>query len=204
VARVRLTTRRPRALERSGDDRRHEAERDYQRCVANERPESAANAAFKGGRGVSRSPAPTVMVLVPAAIWALCSGATCQARARQTGNVRLPWLYTHLRTDPAGPVPNPPQKSAGPPMGKAAGDQGRVTPAHAAAHPGAREMAEAGHHRLVCALPVGRARLAPPPHPSIARRAIAARSFRRRSLSPGRTGPHRPLSGGAARPAAWV
>src|SRR6266852_4610292 len=46
----------------------------HQRCVANERPESAANAAFKGGRGVSRSPAPTVMVLVPAAIWALCSG----------------------------------------------------------------------------------------------------------------------------------
>src|SRR5205807_9281745 len=41
-------------------------------------------------------------------------GATCRVRARQTGNVRLPWLYTHLRTDPARPVPNPPQKSAGP------------------------------------------------------------------------------------------
>ena len=77
-------------------------------------------------------------------------GATCQARARQTGNVRLPWLYPHLRTDPARPVPNPPQKSAGPPMCEAAGDQGRTAPAHAAAHPRAREMAEAGHHRLLC------------------------------------------------------
>src|SRR5215211_2920969 len=36
-----------------------------------------------------------------------------------------------LRTDPARPVPNPPQKSAGPPMCKAAGDQGRTAPAHA-------------------------------------------------------------------------
>ena len=77
-------------------------------------------------------------------------GSTCQARARQTGNVRLPWLYTHLRTDPAGPVPNPSQKSAGPPMGEAAGDQGRATPAHAAVHSRAREMAEPGHHRLLC------------------------------------------------------
>src|SRR5437762_8164700 len=50
----------------------------------------------------------------------LRSGATCQARARQTGNVRFPWLHSYLRTDPAGPVPNPSQKSAGPPMGEAA------------------------------------------------------------------------------------
>ena len=50
-----------------------------------------------------------------------CCGATCQARARQTGNVRLPWLYPHLRTDPARPVPNPPQKSAGPPMWRSCG-----------------------------------------------------------------------------------
>jgi group II intron reverse transcriptase/maturase len=80
----------------------------------------------------------------------LRSGATCQARARQTGNVRFPWLHSYLRTDPAGPVPNPSQKSAGPPIGEAAGDQGRATPAHTAAHPRAREMAEAGHHRLLC------------------------------------------------------
>src|SRR3984893_2919184 len=42
------------------------------------------------------------------------------------------------------------KKSAGPPIGEAAGDQGRAMPAHAAAHPRAREMAEAGHHRLLC------------------------------------------------------
>src|SRR4029077_8488048 len=78
------------------------------------------------------------------------SGATCQAWARQTGNVRFPWLHSYLRTDPAGPGPNPSQKSAGPPIGEAAGDQGRATPAHTAAHPRTREMAEAGPHWLLC------------------------------------------------------
>ena len=39
-------------------------------------------------------------------------------------------------------------------MGEAAGDQGRATPTHTAAHPRAREMAEAGHHWLLC-LPRG-------------------------------------------------
>ena len=42
------------------------------------------------------------------------------------------------------------QKSAGPAIGEAAGDQGRATPAHSAVHPRAGEMAEAGHHRLLC------------------------------------------------------
>src|ERR1700732_3398738 len=53
-------------------------------------------------------------------------GSTCQARARQTGNVRLPWLYTHLRTDPAGAGPNPSHKPEGPPMGDVAGGQGNT------------------------------------------------------------------------------
>jgi hypothetical protein len=36
------------------------------------------------------------------------------------------------KPDPARPVPNPSQKSAGPTIGEAAGDQGRTAPAHAA------------------------------------------------------------------------
>ena len=79
----------------------------------------------------------------------LAAARRATARARQTGDLRLPGLHLHLRQVAPGRLPDPTEDPARPHAGEAPGDQGGAAAADAPADPRPGAMAEAGRHRLL-------------------------------------------------------
>jgi hypothetical protein len=76
------------------------------------------------------------------------------AWARQAGDLQLPRLYLHLRTQQSWAVPREEDHTARSHAGDAQGDQGGAATANASPNPGARGLDQAGGQRLL-RLPCG-------------------------------------------------
>src|SRR6185295_18029339 len=70
------------------------------------------------------------------------------ARARQTGNLQVPRLHPHLRTNTPRALRAPAKNPRRPHAGEAQGNQEGAATADAPANPRTREMAEASRDRL--------------------------------------------------------
>src|SRR5262249_41183119 len=85
----------------------------------------------------------------PDRIRPLCSRKTRLAWARKAGNLQLPRLYLHLRTQQPWAVPREEDYTARSHAGDAQGDQGGAATANASSNPRARGLDQAGGQRLL-------------------------------------------------------
>jgi group II intron reverse transcriptase/maturase len=112
-------------------------------------------------------------------VWTLRGGKPQAARARQTGDLRLPGLHLYLRQNSSGQIPNQTEVPAGSHAGKVASHQTGTATEHSSADSPAGKMVAAGRHRLL-QLPRGADkqfdtdRVPIPRHQSLAAHATAA------------------------------